>query len=178
VVEPSEYEEVVDQVIKALYDYTDPETGLKPVLFALRREDARVLGLYGDRVGDVVFALRPEFGGQHGPFLPTAAWGIGDLRGLLIMAGPGLKRGVRVSRTVWLTDIVPTVCCLMELPIPRDAEGAVIYQALEDPDSKVRELKELRKRYEELKEKYEKLKAAVEAERGLTHTYFMKEVEG
>jgi hypothetical protein len=66
----------------------------------------------------------------------------------------------------------------MEMPIPRDAEGAVIYQALEDPDSKVRELKELRKRYEELKEKYEKLKAAVEAERGLTHTYFMKEVEG
>jgi predicted AlkP superfamily phosphohydrolase/phosphomutase len=177
VVEPSEYDKVVDQVIKALYDYTDPETGLKPVLFALRRGDARVLGLYGDRVGDVVFALRPEFGGQHGPFLPTAAWGIGDLRGLLIMAGPGLKRGVRVSRTVWLTDIVPTVCYLMELPIPKDAEGAVIYQALEDPDSKIRELKELRKRCEELKEKYEKLKAAVEAEMRLTHTYFMKEVE-
>jgi hypothetical protein len=53
----------------------------------------------------------------------------------------------------------------------------VIYQALEDPDLKIKELEELRKRYEELKEKYEKLKAAVEAEMRLTHTYFMKEVE-
>ncbi|MCC6050104.1 MAG: hypothetical protein LM580_05330 [Thermofilum sp.] len=93
-------------------------------------------------------------------------------------ARPGLKKGVKVNRTVWLTDIVPTVCYLMELPIPKDAEGAVIYQALEDPDSKIKELEELRKRYEEMKEKYEKLKAAVEAEMGLAHTYFMKEVEG
>jgi len=178
VVEPSEYERVVDEVIRALYNYTDPETGLKPVLFALGREDARVIGLYGDTVGDVVFALRPEFGGQHGPFLPTATWGIGDLRGLLIMAGPGLKKGVKVSRTVWLTDIVPTVCYLMELPVPRDAEGAVIYQALEDPDLKIGELKELRRKHEELREKYERLKAAVEAEMRLTHTYFMRETEG
>jgi predicted nuclease with TOPRIM domain len=65
---------------------------------------------------------------------------------------------------------MPTVCYLMELPIPKDTEGAVIYQALEDLDSKIKELEELRKRYEEMKEKYEKLKAAVEAEMGLAHT--------
>jgi predicted AlkP superfamily phosphohydrolase/phosphomutase len=171
IVEPNEYDRVVDQVIKALYEYTDPETGLKPVLLALRREDARIMGLYGDRVGDVIYVLRPEFGGQHGPFLPTATYGIGDLRGLLIMAGPGFKKGVKISRNVWLTDIVPTVCYLMELPIPKDAEGGVMYQALEDPNLKTRELKDLR-------ERYNRLKAAVEAEMRLTHTYHMKEVEG
>jgi hypothetical protein len=171
IVEPNEYDRVVDQVIKALYEYTDPETGLKPVLLALRREDARIMGLYGDRVGDVIYVLRPEFGGQHGPFLPTATYGIGGLRGLLIMAGPGFKKGVKISRNVWLTDIVPTVCYLMELPIPKDAEGGVMYQALEDPNLKTRELKDLR-------ERYNRLKAAVEAEMRLTHTYHMKEVEG
>lgn len=170
IVEPGEYDKVVDQIIKTLYDFTDPETGLKPVLLALRREDARIIGLYGDRIGDIVYALRPEFGGQHGAFLPTAAYGIGDLKGLLIISGPGVKRGVTLDRNVQLTDIVPTVCYLMELPVPRDAEGAIIYQALEDPDLRIRELKETRR-------KYEKLKAAVEAEMRLTHTYYMKDIE-
>lgn len=170
VVEPDEYDKVVDQIIKVLYDYTDPETGLKPILFAIRREDARIIGLYGERIGDVIFALRPEFGGQHGAFLPTTTYSIGDLRGLLIMAGPGIKKGAIVSRTVWLTDIVPTVCHLMELPIPREAEGAIIYQALEDPDMKIKELKNLRV-------KYERLKNAVESEIRLTHTYYMRDMD-
>lgn len=170
IVESGEYDKVVDQVIKALYDYTDPETGLKPILFALRKEDARIIGLYGERIGDVIFALRPEFGGQHGAFLPTAIYGIGDLRGLLIMAGPGLKKNVVIDRTVWLTDIVPTICYLMELPIPKNTGGAIIYQALEDPDSKIKELKNLRI-------KYEKLKNAIESEMMLTHTYYMKSID-
>ena len=75
-----------------------------------------------------------------------------------------------IDRTVWLVDIVPTVCYLMDLPVPRDAEGAVIYQALENPNFKIEELKELR-------EKYEKLKAVIESEMGLTHTYFMDRLE-
>jgi hypothetical protein len=158
-----------DWTYHAFINKVDPETGLKPVLLVLKKEDVRIIGLYGDRIGDVIYVLRPEFGGQHGPFLPTATYGIGDLKGLLTMAGPGPKKDVKVYRNVWLTDIVPTVYYLMELPMPRDAEGAVIYQAFEDPDLKIRELKELRG-------KYERLKAAVEAEMRLTHTCYMKDV--
>jgi len=164
IVEPEDYEKVRDQVIEALYEYRDPETGKKPIALALRREDARIMGLYGDRIGDVVIALSPEFGGQHGPHLTTAKWGIGDLKGLLIMKGPGVKKNCLLERTVWLTDVVPTICHLAELPIPRDAEGAVIYQALEKPNEKTEELQQLRKNYERLKDVYEK-------ERFLTHTY-------
>jgi len=146
IVEPGEeYEQVRDQVIKALYEYTDPETGKKPFTLALRREDARIIGLHGDRVGDVVFAISGDFGGQHGPHLPTTEWGIGSLRGLLIMKGPGVKRNYIMKRTAWLMDIVPTICHLMDLPVPRDAEGAILYQALEDPDAKPKELRRLRK---------------------------------
>ncbi len=168
IVPPEKYEEVRDAIIKALYDYTDPNTGLKPVVFALKREDARIIGLYGDSVGDVVFALRGEFGHQHGPHITTAKYGIGSLKGLLIMSGPGVKKGYILKRTVWLTDIVPTVCYLAELPIPRNAEGGIIYQALEDPDCKIKELQKLRKDYQRLKD-------LIEKERALTHTYFMEE---
>ena len=168
VVPPEMYDEVRDRIIKALYDYTDPETGLKPVVFALKKEDARVIGLYGDRVGDVIFALRGEFGHHHGAQITTARYGIGSLKGLLIISGPGIKKGVKLERTVWLTDIVPTVCYLAELPIPKNAEGGIIYQALEDPDCKLKELQELR-------EKYRKLEELIRAERELTHRYFMEE---
>jgi len=166
IVPPEDYGKVQDAIIKALYDYTDPETGIKPVVFALKKEDARIIGLYGDRIGDVIFAIRGEFGGQHGAHITTAKYGIGSLKGLLIMAGPGIKEGYTLKRTVWLADIVPTICYLAELPIPKDAEGAIIYQALKDPDCKIRELKRVR-------ESYEKIKEAFEKERMLTHTYYM-----
>ena len=50
-----------------------------------------------------------------------------------MMSGPGVRRGLRLGRTVWLTDVTPTLCYLLGLPVPGDAEGAVLYQALQDP---------------------------------------------
>jgi predicted AlkP superfamily phosphohydrolase/phosphomutase len=154
IVEPGEeYEEVVEQVLKALKEYVDPQTGRKPIAMALRKEDARVLGLYGDRVGDVIFAIDPSFGAEHGNQLTTAHWGVGDMHGLFIMAGPGVRKGETLDRTVWLTDLVPTICHLAELPVPKDCEGAILYQALENPDAKMKELRSLRAnvaRYEKL----------------------------
>ncbi len=155
-----------EEIIGALYDYTDPETGRKPIRLALKREDARLLGLYGDRVGDIVFAIAGEYGDAHGPHLPTERFGIGSLEGLLIMAGPGIKKNHAMSRTVRLTDIVPTVCHLLDIPVPRDTEGAIMYQALEDPNAKLKELQDLRRNYDRLKNAYDK-------ERALTHTYNM-----
>jgi hypothetical protein len=48
--------------------------------------------------------------------------------------------------TAWLTDIVPTICHLAEFPVPRECEGAVLYQALVNPDGKNDELKMLRQK--------------------------------
>jgi predicted AlkP superfamily phosphohydrolase/phosphomutase len=156
IVEPGEeYEQIRDQVIKLLHEYVDPETGKKPVALALRKEDARIIGFYGDRIGDVMWAVNSEWQGQHGPQLPTATWGIGDLRGLFIMSGAGVKKGEVLDRTVWINDIVPTVCYLADLPVPKQCEGAVLYQALEDPDAKLRELQTLRRNYERLKRAFD-----------------------
>lgn len=133
IVEPADYKKVQRQVIDTLYAYVDPGTGRRPVSLALSKQDARLLGLHGDQVGDVVYAIYPEFGGQHGPHLPTTEMGVGKLASLLAFNGPGFKQGYRMQRTCSLTDIVPTLCFLMGWPVPADTEGSVLYQALAGP---------------------------------------------
>jgi len=150
IVEPEDYEKVQQEIIDALYTYVDPKTGKRPVALALGKKDARILGLYGEGIGDVVYALYPWFGSQHGQILPTAEYGIGSLKGLFVMTGPGIKKGVRLERTTWLTDLVPTICYLLSWPLPEHAEGAVIYQAFDDPDFKRKEILGLKDRLAEM----------------------------
>lgn len=165
IVEPGkEYEELREKIINLLYDYTDPKTGKKPIAFALKKEDARILGLYGDRIGDIVYGVHGWVSGEHGRQITTADYGIGSMKGLLIMKGPGIKKGEVLKRTVWLTDIVPTICYLLDWPVPKDTEGSVIYQVFEDHDFK-------RKEIEKLKKNYERVKSALEGQKALTHTY-------
>jgi len=138
IVEPGEeYSQVQEEIIKALTDYVSPVNGKRPIRLALRKEDARVLGLYGDYVGDVVYAMREDFNGTHGPMLPTGEFatesGMSSAAGIFAIAGPGIKKGVELERNVQAVDLVPTICYLLGWPMPKDAEGAVIYQALEDP---------------------------------------------
>lgn len=160
IVEPgAEYEEVRDRIIAALYDLKDPRTGRRKVDLALRREDARIVGLYGERCGDVVFALGSEYSHNHGQQLPTKKYGISSLAALFVMAGPGIKKG-QVGKPIWLMDIAPTIAHLLDVPVPRDAEGRVIHEAFEDPDWKRKEialLEEERNRWKAAFEQYQKV---------------------
>ena len=72
IVPPDQYAAVQDRIIDALLAYRDPATGLCPYSLVLRKQDARILGLHGDRIGDVVFAVREEFSDEHGQILGTA----------------------------------------------------------------------------------------------------------
>jgi predicted AlkP superfamily phosphohydrolase/phosphomutase len=136
IVPPQEYEKTLDEIMAALHAYVEPRTGLHPYNLVLRKADMRYVGLYGDptnqKIGDVLFTLKERFGGNHGEQLSTAVWGLGSNTSLLLMRGSGIRRGVELDRTVWLTDIVPTICALLDTPVPRDCQGAIIYQALED----------------------------------------------
>lgn len=71
--------------------------------------------------------------------------------GFIALAGPGVKKGAFLKRTIGLEDVVPTLCYLAELPVPADCEGGIVYQALEDPDIKIKELRTCRRNYERLK---------------------------
>ena len=156
IVEPEDYEKVQQEIINALYTYVDPKTGKRPVALALTKRDARIFGHYGDRVGDVVYAIQPWFGSQHGSILPTAKYGVGSLHSLLVLSGPGVKRGFRMERTCWLTDIVPTICYLMDWPVPQHTEGAVLYQTFDDQNFQMKEIQGLKKQLAEMEEALKK----------------------
>jgi predicted AlkP superfamily phosphohydrolase/phosphomutase len=166
--EGEEYDAVCDAVIAALLTYRDPATGLRPVSLALRRKDAQVLGLPdSDVIGDVVYALDRPYGAGHAQHLPTLDYGIGSLNALLVLAGPGLREGVRLERRVGLEDIVPTLSYLLRLPIPKDAEGGVIYQALVNPDETSDQIRSLQNKNDQL----EKVRRAYERSVAITHSY-------
>ena len=135
IVEPEDYYKVQREIIDALYTYVDPRTGKRPVALALTKANALILGMGGDQCGDVVYTLYPEYSMQHGAFLSTETWGLGDLHPMIIFNGPGIKKGFVMERAVQLVDIVPTICYLMGIPYPTTCEGAVAYQALENPDA-------------------------------------------
>ena len=157
IVEPGEeYEAVRDEIIEALYDYVEPETKKRPFSLVLKREDARVLGLHGPRIGDIVYALHAQYGGEHGHGLATASFGRGSLEAIILLAGPGIKHGFKHEGMTGLQDVVPTLCYMADIPFPYGCEGAIIYDALEDPSFKMKERAKLKKEIEEWKEEYER----------------------
>jgi len=135
IVPPEEFDRTCDEIKAALHAYVEPTTSLHPFNLVLRKGDMRYVGLYGDpsgqKVGDILFTLREPFGGVHGEQLSTARWGLCSNSSVLIMRGPGIRRGATLDRTVWLTDIVPTICEFIDVAVPRDTQGAVLYQAFE-----------------------------------------------
>jgi predicted AlkP superfamily phosphohydrolase/phosphomutase len=162
IVPEEEYEAVRQQIIDALLSHQDKETGKRVYAMAIRREEAISLGQGSERSGDVIFSVSPEFDENHGAQLPGTRFGKYSMRAILIMAGPGIKRGYHLTRTAFTTDIVPTVVNVMRLPVPRGCEGSILYEALEDPDVLLKEL--LRARDEA-----ERWRKAYDAYRKLTH---------
>ncbi|MDR2387606.1 MAG: alkaline phosphatase family protein, partial [Deltaproteobacteria bacterium] len=131
-VKQEDYERVRSQIIDALLDYRHPETGERPILLAVRKEDAKVFGMGGIQAGDVVYALKPEYMAEHGYGFPTGKSGCGSLKNILLFKGPNIKKDYVYERPRWLADIVPTICAATGGPLPADVEGAIIYQIFED----------------------------------------------
>ncbi len=140
-----DYEATQREIIAALHAYQDAETGRHPFSLAVTRADAEMLNLHGDLVGDVVYALRPEFDGAHGKQLPSVSFGIGGQHSTFILSGAGVRNGVALERQVRVVDVAPTICYLLGLPMPTNVEGGVVYEALADPNWHLTRLAELEK---------------------------------
>ena len=143
IVELDKLQEVQQEIIAAFFEYRDPATGEHPFALVLTRDDAEMVNCWGNLVGDVVYALRPEFDAAHGRHLPSARLGIGAQHAVFIMAGAGIKKGVHLKGQVRQVDVAPTVSYLLGMDVPRDAEGGVIYEALEDPNWHLSEIRRL-----------------------------------
>lgn len=161
IVDPEEYDDVVNQTINTIYSLKDPETGECPITLALRKEDVQILGLWGERCADIYYFLKPGYTEkdvdrskikdlplsqilemkdvgetkmkyQHVHYLPTAKLGICSDSAIFIISGPGVKKDYKMQRLIWTVDVTPTLCYLLGIPSPAQAEGKVIRNACEE----------------------------------------------
>jgi len=147
-----EYEATRERVLTALRTWTDPDTGTCPVAFALRKEDAGIVGMWGDQVGDIVLSFERGYvwaGAEpgtavsaptgpiaaHGPQLPSTRTEVSSNMAAFVACGPGIKRGYTRPHEdlgyVRLVDVVPTVCHLLGIEPPAQCEGHVLCDMLE-----------------------------------------------
>ena len=61
---PQSYEDVRERVIDLLTHLRDPETHQRVVEKVFRKEEARAIGLWGDRTGDIVYWMKPGYSGD------------------------------------------------------------------------------------------------------------------
>jgi len=161
IVDPEDYEQVQEEIIDALQTWRDPDTGKLVIALALKKRDAQLLGYWGKRTGDVLYMFNhgfwwgdasvaplfqadpdatvvdaPPNSGHHGPNLATDRTSLTSNLATFIIRGPGIKAGFSRDPEqrgfVQLKDIVPTLSYLLGFNPPRECEGAVLWDHLED----------------------------------------------
>jgi len=141
-----EFERLRAEIIDLLLGEKNPRTGRHLFRLVCTKEDAAILGVGGDRVGDIFYwefdeerrkMTREEFEREY-PHIKLGTWdwplcnsGAHTHDPFIIMAGHGLKKNHRSKKTPWLSDFAPTLCYLCGLPAPADADGGVIWDFLE-----------------------------------------------
>lgn len=165
IVEPEDYEKVQQEIIDILYDWKDPSTGERVVDLAIPKQIAGQVGVLNgpgiDRVGDVLFAVKPRY--MDSPFVYQAAVKYFDGTQRLIPNPEEFEpaelgknfTGVHVALP-WepemhaslilsgpgvpgmerkhpanIIDIVPTIASIMGIPCPKDAEGNTLEDVMQ-----------------------------------------------
>lgn len=152
IVAASDYEAVQEQIIDVLYSVREENSGRCPFQLVVRKQDAEALGVYKgknfDRIGDILYVMKPgyttypvlrkrrkiqidlpflgAFSGMH-HCLPTTT----DLPATFLMCGPGIKPGFARQIPVDIINVAPTVCHMLGMPIPGDAEGSIIWDIMQ-----------------------------------------------
>ncbi len=131
IVDPADKYELERQIIDDLYSYR--MNGKRIINIALRNKDAVLLGLSGERCGDIIYFLEEGFNRLHGDALSTTEGYFGtSVSPIFIAAGKGVKSGYVMERQIREVDIAPTVAAIMGVRLPAQADGAVIHQIMVD----------------------------------------------
>jgi len=132
IVEPEEQYELEEQIMTDLYGYKSKETGKRMFAMALRNRDAALLGCGGPKSGDIICWNAEGYNYPHADALSTA-YGVGDtsVSPIFIAAGSGIKKGYYTNRVIREVDMAPTAAVLGGVRMPRECEGAPVYQIFE-----------------------------------------------
>ncbi len=140
------YEALRKEVIAELEVLRD-SNGMSPVSRIVKWEDAdEIFNLPTDRVGDLVleattgYRFWEEMTNDKGIFTTPRATGYKEgvnpldpaVQTPFIIAGPGVKMGIKLSKSVRHIDQLPTILNLMKVPIPDYVEGHIIDEVMSE----------------------------------------------
>ncbi len=133
IVDPAEQYQLEEEIMTALYGHKDKESGQRIIAFALRRKDARLMGLGGEypQCGDIIYCMAEGYEHDHDDSLSTS---LGEcdtsVSPIFVAAGPGIKEDFYTKRVIRQVDVAPTIAALLGMRMPAQCEGAPIYQIL------------------------------------------------
>jgi predicted AlkP superfamily phosphohydrolase/phosphomutase len=139
----AEYEALRKEVMAELKDLKDSD-GTHPVSRIVKWEDAHSLGLPSDRVGDLVleattgYRLWEEMTKDKTLFSTPRATGYKEgvntsepaIQTPFLIAGPGVKKGVSLSKPIRHIDQLPTILNLMKVEVPDYVEGRLVEEVV------------------------------------------------
>lgn len=131
IVDPADKYELEREIIDALYSYR--LNGKRVISVAMRNKDAVNLGTGGPECGDILYWLEEGVNRLHGDALPEVQ-GYEDtcVTPIFIAVGKGFKEGYECDRIIRQADMAPTLAYMLGVRMPKQCEGAVAYQILED----------------------------------------------
>ena len=133
IVDPADKFELEERIMTDLYSLRDPQTGHRTISLALRNRDAILLGSGGPDSGDILFYLAEGYNLDHADSLSTFDGACGtSVRSIFMAAGTGIKENAFTERVIKHIDVTPTVAALLDVRMPRECEGAPVYQILAD----------------------------------------------
>lgn len=137
-----EYSQVREEIISLLEKERDPKTGRRIFHHVYKKEDI-YSGPYLEDAPDLILMPNPPYraGIKLAPKIimpvspkadtPSLVWsGEHDPQGIFLMIGPNIKRGAKISDAK-IVDVVPTVCRLLDCPVPPDVDGVVLDESFE-----------------------------------------------
>ncbi len=133
IVDPADQFELEERIMTDLYSLRDEKTGHRLVALALRNRDAILLGSGGPDSGDILIYIAEGYNFDHADCLSTINGACGtSVRSVFMAAGSGIKAGFTTERVIKHVDVSPTVAWLLDLRMPRECEGAPVYQIIAD----------------------------------------------
>lgn len=138
VVPPERYEEVRDEIARALLDLRDPETGETVVDTVYKKEEVYE-GRYLSKAPDLVALEKPFYYMQGdtvagrdplGPVTTTFS-AFHQPNGIVAVVGPGISPG-EVRADLSLMDIAPTILYMLGEPVRSYMDGRVITELFTD----------------------------------------------
>lgn len=136
-----DYAGVREELIEAIKDIRDPESGER-IVEDVKRKEETFKGEYLNMLPDLIIVPKEGyrlFGYPLGgstcdlwDFPRRRSWsGYHRLHGTIIARGPHIKRGKRINKAT-IYDVAPTILHIFGVPIPRGIDGRVLREIFQE----------------------------------------------